>query len=189
MLVNHLGTKTIETDRLILRKFVMEDAGAMFKNWVNDIEVLDYLTWEPHGRIEVTQELLTEWIEAYNHSNTYNWAIELKEINEVIGSMTVIFASDKDFKCEIGYVIGKQFWSRGITTEALIAVDKFLIFEVGYNRIQMHHDTRNVASGRVMEKAGLTLEGTLRQRKIYRDGTLGDGHIWAIIKDDYKVDV
>ena len=188
MVLHHKGTETIETDRLVLRKFAMDDANDMFMNWVNDIEVVDFLTWDPHGCIEVTQELLTEWIAAYEKTNTYNWAIVFKDNNEVIGSITVIDFSDKDLKCEIGYCLSKHYWSKGIITEALKAVIKFLFLEVGVNRIQLQHDTRNIASGKVMEKAGCTLEGTLRQRKMYRDGTIGDGHIWAILRDDYVMD-
>ena len=59
------GTKTIETDRLILRQFRLEDAEYMFKNWASDPEVSKFLTWPPHKDVELTRTLLETWIEKY----------------------------------------------------------------------------------------------------------------------------
>ena len=78
-MLNHKGTQTIETSRLILRKARMEDAEAMFRNWANDKEVTKYLTWPPHGNIEVTKNLLTSWVESYEKEDYYQWMIVLKQ--------------------------------------------------------------------------------------------------------------
>lgn len=56
--MNHLGTKTMETDRLILRPFTLEDAPAMYRNWASDPEVTKYLTWPTHSELGITQ-----WVE------------------------------------------------------------------------------------------------------------------------------
>ena len=185
MNIKHLGTKTIETDRLILRRFVIEDAEFMFKNWANDIDVCKFLSWDPHGVVENTREVVQNWIAAYENENVYNWAIELKEINEVIGSIAAFYLSDKDLSCVIGYCLSKNFWSKGIMTEALKALIDFFFTEVGLNRIEARHDTQNIASGKVMQNAGMILEGVLRQRKLRRDGTFGNGNIWSILREDY----
>ena len=63
--MKHCGTQTIETERLILRQFKSEDADAMFKNWANDEEVTKYLTWPPHGTVDVTKEILKQWVDSY----------------------------------------------------------------------------------------------------------------------------
>ncbi len=73
--MNNIGTKTIETERLILRKLEIADAQNMFNNWANDSEVCKFLSWEPHGNIEVTKNLLVSWINSYQSYETYNWAI------------------------------------------------------------------------------------------------------------------
>ncbi len=186
MPINPIGTKTMETDRLILRRFVIEDAQDMFANWANDADVCKFLSWNPHGTLAVTQALLEHWIAAYENENTYNWAIELKELGSVIGSISAMNVSEKDCSCEIGYCISKQFWSKGIATEALKSLIYFFFTQVGLNRIQASHDPLNIASGKVMEHAGMTLEGTLRQRRMCRDGTFADSNIWAILRRDYK---
>lgn len=63
--MNHLGTQYIETERLILRRFELSDAQAMFDNWANDDEVTKYLTWPAHADMSVTEELLGEWVPQY----------------------------------------------------------------------------------------------------------------------------
>ena len=60
--MNHLGTINLETDRLILRKFKIEDAEDMYNNWASNSEVTKYLSWETHLNIEKTKEILKSWI-------------------------------------------------------------------------------------------------------------------------------
>lgn len=75
--MNHKGTVKLETDRLILRRFVIEDADDMFINWANDDEVTKFLTWLTHTSVDVSKEILSDWIERYEKNDFYNWAIEL----------------------------------------------------------------------------------------------------------------
>jgi len=186
MSVRHVGTKTIETERLILRRFVLEDAQAMFTNWASDADVCKYLSWEPYEDVDSLRKMLQVFIDAYEHDDNYHWVIELKEIGEPIGSISAIQIHDAHLRCELGYCMGKPFWSKGYMTEAAEAVIRFFFEEVGLNRIQAHHDVQNVGSGKVMQKAGMTLEGTLRQRYLRRDGAFGDGRIYAIVREDYE---
>lgn len=180
------GTKKIETQRLILREFVVGDAQDMFNNWGNDKDVCKYLSWEPHVDISNTKALLEEWVSAYTDMNTYNWAIELKETGEVIGTISTVKVNFKDSSCEIAYTIGKNYWTKGITTEAVKAVLHFFFVEIGFNRIEALHDTQNVASGSVLKKSGMTLEGTLRKSRKRKDGTYGDLNVWSILKEEYN---
>lgn len=179
--MNSIGTKTIETKRLILRKFEINDASNMFDNWANDPEVCKFLSWEPHGNIEVTKNLLFSWIEAYQSNKTYNWAMVLKETNQVIGSLSVISLSQKHQNCELGYCMSKIYWNQGIMTEAVTAIIDFLFNEVEVHRIQAKHDIKNPGSGRVMEKSGMLLEGTMRHGVLRKDGSYADHNIYAII--------
>ena len=184
-MLNHKGTVTLETDRLILRRFTPEDAEDMFNNWANDSEVTKYLSWWPHSSIDVTRQIIQMWVNEYSKDTTYNWGIELKEIGQVIGSIGVNDLYDKDRRCEIGYCISKAYWNKGITTEALKEVIRFLFLEVGVNRIQAKHDVLNPGSGRVMEKAGMKYEGTYRQYMVRKDGTFGDIKMYAVLKGEY----
>ena len=90
-MLNHKGTVTIETDRLILRRFTMEDTEPMFLGWATDPEVYRHMTWPPHENMEVTRELLERWTGSYGAADYYNWAIVLKENGpEPIGNISVV---------------------------------------------------------------------------------------------------
>ena len=118
-----IGTQIIQTDRLILRRFVESDAEAMFQNWASSAENLTYVTWDPHSNVEITRNSIRNWITSYTNPNYYKWAICLKENPEqVIGDISIVAIDENDSSCEIGYVLGKKYWGHGMMTEALKAV-------------------------------------------------------------------
>ncbi len=181
--MNHLGTKRIETERLILRPFVMADADAMYRNWASDPEVTKYLTWQTYKSPADADSILKNWTEAYVEPDFYQWAIELKELGEPIGSISVVNHDDLVDMAEIGFCIGKPWWGRGIMTEALAAVRDFLFDEVGMQRIEAGHDPNNPASGAVQRKCGLKYEGTFR-RRIRSNQGITDVAWYAILKEE-----
>ncbi len=155
MSINHKGTQSIETSRLILRRFRVEDAEYMFHNWAGDPFVCKYLSWGPHKSVDESQKRILNWVNNYENENCYVWVIELKSKNIPIGSISVEIANDSVGSCEVGYCIGKLYWNRGIMTEALRTIMHYLFYEVGYQLIQAKHDVLNTASGKVMQKAGM----------------------------------
>ena len=181
--MKHVGTKTIETDRLILRRFTMEDAEPMFRNWASDERVTKFLIWPPHANIDVTRMVLNEWVNSYANDNYYQWAIELKELREPIGSISVVHLDDKTMKAHIGYCIGADWWHKGIMSEALKAVIDFMFDEVGMQRVEARHDTNNPHSGDVMRKCGMKYEGTLRKSDWNNQGEV-DACYYAILADE-----
>ena len=78
--MEHKGTKTIETERLILRAFRAEDAEAMFRNWASDPEVTKFLTWPAHGDVSVTRHVLADWVGRYGESSYYDRRGDAEEI-------------------------------------------------------------------------------------------------------------
>lgn len=183
--MKHLGTKTIETKRLILRRFEMTDAQAMFDNWASDPLVTEFLTWTTHETVDVSKAILKEWIEKYKENNFYQWAITLKENGDApIGSIAIVQQRDSIEMVHVGYCIGRNWWNKGITSEALKGLVKYFFEEVKVNRIESRHDPRNPNSGKVMLKCGLRLEGTLRQADISNKGT-GDCSMYGMLAEDY----
>ena len=188
-MLNHKGTKTIETDRLILRQFTMEDAEPMFRNWANDDEVTKHLTWPTHSDVEVTKMVLSDWTSHYAEPDFYNWAIVLKENGpEPIGSIAVVRITEKTRCAAMGYCMSRAHWRKGVMPEALKAVVDFLFSEVGFNRIEAEHDVNNPASGRVMRKCGMTYEGRSRQSHRSNSG-LRDMENYAILAHDTRRNV
>ena len=161
--MKHCGTQSIETERLLLRRFTIGDAEAMYKNWACDPDVTKYLTWPTHTGVEVSKAVLESWISSYSQENYYQWAIVPKDYgSEPIGSIAAVSMNDDISIVQIGYCIGKAWWHQGITTEALKAVMDFFFDKVEVNRIECRHDPRNPHSGMVMKKCGMKYEGTMR---------------------------
>ena len=181
--MEHCGSRTIETERLILRKLCPEDADAMFRNWASDPEVTRFLTWPTHSSVEVTKELLSMWEKEYEKENFYQWGIELKEIGEVVGTISVVRLEEKIDEAELGYCMGRSWWHRGIMTEALTAVISFLFESVKCNRIVARHDVMNPNSGAVMKKCGMQFEGVSRSAGINNQGICDMGQ-YAILRSD-----
>lgn len=182
--MNHLGTVTLETTRLILRKFTMDDADAMFNNWASDSQVTTYLTWPAHSDISVTKMVLDDWTSNYSRNDYYQWAITVKEHGpEPIGCIGVNSHNDNIGMAHIGYCISRKWWHKGITSEALQCVINFLFDNVGALRIESRHDPRNIHSGNVMKKCGMKYEGTLRMSDKNNLG-ICDAACYAILATD-----
>ena len=181
--MQHLGTVTIETHRLVLRPFRAEDAPAMFRNWAGDPGVTEYLTWPPYPSEAAVAEKMAEWTADVPNPKVYRWAIELKSLGEPIGSISAI-PEEKTESAELGWCIGKPWWGQGVMPEAGAAVIAFLFERVGMNRIAAKYDTRNPKSGRVMQKLGMTLEGVLRQDGRSNAG-IGDVAVCSVLRDEF----
>lgn len=182
----HKGTQKLDTNRLSLEKFKLEDSKAAFKNWVNDSDVTKYLTWNPHGDLSITNSLINLWINEYKNYDNYNWVIHLKEENEAIGNITVVEIDEENKSCGIGYCISKKYWGKGIMTESLKAVIDYLFEEVDFNKITARHDTRNGASGKVMVKSKMKYVETLKDIEIPNDKGVCDVKIYEISKDEWE---
>ena len=181
--MKHLGTVTLETDRLILRRFRFDDAMDMYRNWASDPEVTRFLTWPTYETPETANGILKLWESGYEKTDFYQWAIELKEIGQPIGSISVVRLNEQVTSAEIGYCIGQPWWRKGITSEALGRVIRFLFDEVGMNRIEAKHDVNNPGSGKVMQKCGMAFEGIHRQADWNNQG-LCDVACYAILKSE-----
>ena len=181
--MTHLGTKSLETPRLLLRPFTLGDAPAMYRNWASDPEVTKFLTWPAHESEALTAQLLASWEEEYRNENYYSWAIVLKAIREPIGSISVVGIKDRVEAAVIGYCIGKQWWHQGITSEAFARVIRYLFDEVGFNRIEAQHAVDNPHSGMVMRKCGLRHEGTLRSAGCNNQG-ICDLCVYGLLREE-----
>ena len=117
--MNHKGSVELLTKRLLLRPFRMEDAYAMYENWASDEEVVKYLRWPAHQDVTISQKVLSQWTSHYHEPDYYQWAIELRESHQIIGSISVVSKNEEVGMVHIGYCIGRTWWHQGYTSEAL----------------------------------------------------------------------
>lgn len=157
----------IETEHLILRDLEIQDSQAIFENINNDRDVLRYYLAPYHEK--ANEEYIQSTIDFHRKTQRYCWAIVLKESAAVIGMINQcnslnIFMQN----VELGYAIGRKYWNKGYVTEAVLAVKDFL-FERGIHKLYCGCVLENIASRRVMEKAGMILEGIRRDEFYYHD--------------------
>ncbi|MCL1857883.1 MAG: GNAT family N-acetyltransferase [Oscillospiraceae bacterium] len=179
--MNHIGTKTLETERLILRKLYVDDV----KNYAPvyyEREIIE--SGKPVSQKQV--ESLKERIEYFSSIDKYYWVIVEKHSGDFIGEVVFFDYDDNTRSCVIGYQMAINKRNKGYMTEAVACLLPFLILEVGFNRISGGHQADNPASGRVMSKAGMKYEGTLRQDFANKDGTIVDSILYSMIRQDLK---
>ena len=183
--MKNLGTKDLETERLILRKFTLDDAKDMFNNYGSDSDTSKYLVWNTHKNIEDSISYIKDVLEKYKKDSFYCWGVVLKETNALFGAISVIDLDIKNHTAEVGYCYGSKWWRNGYAAESFKRVIAFLFDEVGIETIYADHYLDNVASGRVMEKCGLKKEGILRKRMYDKNGNLSDLVSYSILKEEY----
>lgn len=182
--MEHKGTVKIETERLILREFVMDDTEAAFRNWESDSKVTEFLRWSAVNDISEAEKIMRNWVDRYTDMSFYQWAIVPKDFGEPIGTISVVDMDERTEKVQIGYCIGSKWWGQGYTSEAFSAIIPFFFQEVKAKRIEAQHDPNNPNSGSVMKKCGLQYEGTLRKADWNNKGIV-DACIYGLLADDY----
>jgi [ribosomal protein S5]-alanine N-acetyltransferase len=176
--------KTIETERLILRDWNIDDVDDLY-DYARNPNVGPHGGWKPHeSKTESLEIMQTLFINKYD-----SWAIVYRENGKVIGSI----GYEPDTKrpginCkELGYAMGEEYWGKGIMTEAARAVIRYGFEELRLEIVSIYRNPLNQRSGRVIEKCGFVYEGTLRQAyKIY-DGSIRDVACYSMTKEEYHV--
>ena len=185
--LNHRGTIELKTERLILRKVKLDDVKDIYNKLATDEEIIDFLSWNDNPSIEFTKKMVEDILEEYTTEKAiYKWIIEEGNTNQIVGMILMDTYNEERLVAEIDYCIASNFRGNGYATEALKKVIEYLIFEVGFFRIEAVHNMNNEASGKVMQKAGMKYEGTLRGRAISlnAEGNPDDLKMYAIIKTD-----
>ena len=181
--MKHAGTQTIETERLTLRRFELSDAETMFRNWANDDEVTRFMRWPTHKDVEVSQNVMQQFVDSYKDDSSYHWGICLKD-GEMIGSIGA-FVNESDYNANVGYCIGRKWWSKGYTSEALKALINYMFTNTDIERLEAYHATENAASGKVMLNAGMAHEGFARHKFKSREG-FHDSDMYGIIREMWE---
>ncbi|WP_446897129.1 GNAT family N-acetyltransferase [Clostridium sp. LBM24168] len=168
----------LESDRLLLRPFTLEDSEDVFL-YASDDAVTKYLTWTSHKDIEESEKVLKE---AFIDKPGI-FAIELKLNHKCIGCIGLRFCAQHN-KADVGYVLNRRCWNNGYMSEALNSLLEFSFLKLKLNRIEAEYYAGNEGSGKVMQKCGMKYEGTgLQEVKI--KGIFYDVVHYAILKDDW----
>ena len=171
---------TLRTERLVLRPFTLDDAPAV-QQLAGAYEVALNTLLIPHPYPEGAAE---QWIAThqadFDEDRIMHFAID---DGQLAGAIGLVFKGDGI--AEIGYWLGVPFWRRGYASEAGREVMRYGFEELGLHRIFAMYFTRNPASGRVLQKIGMTYEGTLRQHLKKWDEYL-DLACYGALREEWK---
>jgi RimJ/RimL family protein N-acetyltransferase len=175
----------LTTPRLRLRAFAPSD-GPRVAQLAGDRAIADTTFSVPHP---YPPEAALAWMaghpQAWSARTALTLAITRRDSGELIGSVRLNSLNLPHRHAELGYWIGRPFWNQGYATEAAGALVAFTFQSLDLHRVYAHHMTRNPASGRVMQKLGLTHEGTLRQH-VCKWGVFEDVELYGVLRREWE---
>ena len=151
----------LNSDRLILRKPVMEDSASIFDLYAQDREVTRYLTWTPHQSLSDTKNFVRRCVKSWEEGVAFPWTIIRKSDSQLLG-MIEITAIDHS-GANLGFVLARKFWKNGYMSEALKLIIDWALSQNDIYRIWAICDIENSDSKSVLERCGMQCEGILRR--------------------------
>ena len=174
----------LRTPRLRLRKLTMRDAQDIYQ-YSRDPEVARHVLWDAHRSIGDSRAYLRYMLRRYRNREPASWGIEYVDTGRIIGTIGFMWIQEDNNAAEVGYSLAREYWGRGLMTEALRAVLQYGFDHMDLNRIEAQHETTNPASGAVMRKCHMQREGTLRGR-LFNKGRYVDVELYAILRRDFN---
>lgn len=156
--------ETFETERLRLRRPRAADAETIFRRWTQDPEVTRYLVWRPHGSVAEAEAHIARCDDGWRAGTPFVWLLEARTSGELVGSLA---ARRGDHGINLGYLLARDAWGRGLMAEALRPVVEWWLERPDVHRVWATCDVENRGSARVLEKAGFRLEGVLRRWEVH----------------------
>ncbi len=175
----------LTTDRLALRELVESDWQAVHE-YASDPEVCRFMIWGPNTA-EQTRSFIVRMVELQQERPraSFELAVALRDDGRLIGACGIRVRPPEKRQGDIGYVLNSSYWGKGYATEAARTLLKFGFEELGLRRIIATCDTENIASARVLEKAGMRREARFREEVWLRDHWR-DTYQYAILEGEWK---
>jgi len=174
----------IETERLILRKLKVSDAKDIYE-YAKNPQVSKYTMWHAHKSSTESASFLTYLTRNYRKGIPEAWGMLLKENNKIIGTCGFYKIDERCRNGEVGYAMGKDYWGKGLMTEALRAMLEFGFKKIGLHRIQANTKPGNKGSEKVLLKNGFKFEGLMRD-SIFAKGQYHDLRVFSILEPEWK---
>ena len=152
------GTVQLTTERLILRRHILEDALLLHQNFGLDPEMFRYSGWNPYASKEAAEETVRQFMDSYSDKHFYGWAIEFD--GRLIGTIGAYDYDPETDSIEVGCSIERKSWGNGFAGEAVRAVIRYLTEQEGIRCVKAWCAAENIGSRKVMERAGMTRVST-----------------------------
>ncbi|MBY0096861.1 GNAT family N-acetyltransferase [Mesobacillus maritimus] len=166
-----------------MRKVTFKDLEDMH-SFTSSKEVTKYIPFPTHKNLEDTRKFIDYLLEQYQINKKLLWGIQLKETSKLIGTIEFVTFETAHNKAEIAYVLSEDYWGDGIMTEAAKEVIKFGFKSLNLTRIQARTFKENIGSQKVLNKIGMTYEGTLR-KSMFIKGDYQDINMFSVLNEEY----
>ena len=176
-------TPTLESDRLIYKRIVPENAQDKF-DYSKCEEVTRYLLWTPHVSLTQTEKYIKLLQKKYDNGSFWDFGLTYKEDGRFIGTCGITSMDDDTRTIEIGYVLAPEYWGKELAPEAARTVMRYCFDTFGAEKICGKFMEGNNGSLRVMTKLGMTLEGIYR-KSMYVKGEYKTIHVYEITKERF----
>jgi RimJ/RimL family protein N-acetyltransferase len=176
--------KRLRTDRLVLRALEETDGEAFYEVF-SDPETMRYWSGTPVGDQAEAQALLRREFALLDGGDCQTWAVALPDSDRLIGKISLFGISGQNRRAEIGYILRRDQWGRGLMSEALAVVLDHAFDEVGLHRIEADTDPANRPSLALLEKFGFRREGLFRDRWCI-GGRWHDSAMLGLLEEDYR---
>jgi RimJ/RimL family protein N-acetyltransferase len=176
---------TFQTSRLTIRELSVKDIDSIHE--LHSLpEVDEFNTSGIPDSIQATEKLVSEWLAAQNQfpRTSYIFCIDHTDSKQFIGLIALILGKPNYRTAETWYKIHSDHWKKGYTTEALAKLLSFGFDDLKLHRIEAGCAVENIASIKVLEKAGMTKEG-MKRKKLPIRGEWKDNYFYAILEEDY----
>ena len=174
----------LDTPRLRLRAPADADVAALFAIF-SDPETMRYWTTPAMKHVAEAEALLRDILRHAKAETLFQWGIARREDDEVIGTSTLFRIDREHRRGELGYILRRDHWGRGLAHEALTAIVGHAFGTLGLHRLEADIDPRNAASIRSVERLGFTLEGRLRERYFVGD-EIQDSLIYGLLAPAWR---
>lgn len=174
--------KSLETERLFLSMFTLDDAEDVYA-YASNPNVGPHAGWAPHASVEESRKIIEEIF-----MPPEAWAVREKGKDTVIGVVALEpdrLRPDANSR-ELGYNLAEEHWGKGYMTEAAKEVIRFGFEELGLDQIGICTSPVNKRSQSIIKKCGFTYEGTIRRTYQIYDGSLRDSQVYSLLKEEYE---
>lgn len=177
----------LSSDNLVLKKIEDEHLQEVFAIYDNE-KVFEYCGIIPKHNIQTVGKMIGHFDRDYQKKNRVKWGIFQKSHSDtLVGIIEAMDFNQKVNMVTIGYFFAEDYWGKGLATNAVKILVKFLFEEVNINRIQAEVMPLNEASKKVLLKNGFLKEGFIRQATLWSGKGVVDVEIYSILQEEYNV--
>ncbi|QBF81596.1 N-acetyltransferase [Shewanella maritima] len=174
----------IETERLSIRLVTTLDSADLYKIY-SDPEVMKYWSCPPFTSESQATDLAQAGETNFHAGQSLFLGIVDKESKELIGTLSVFNIRQDSQRAEVGYILSRKYWHKGLMSEAFSALLDYCFEHLQLNRLEADIDPNNTASAALLIKHGFKAEGLLKERWIV-NGNVTDSEIYGLLRADFK---